>query len=204
MESMEIVKRLQAKFPDEVLDAYTHQGQTAAIVSGEKILDILGWLRNDAEMNFDHLMSLCAVDNIKRMEEGLLRFEVVYNLYSIARKHSIRIRAQVPEAEHSIDSVTSIWDGANWLERECYDLMGITFIGHPDLRRVLLPDDWEGHPLRKEYPLKGKEEWIGLTRLIEKADRLRKYSFGFEKEAETTDINKSSEASEQSDKQGDD
>ncbi len=204
MESMEIAKRLQAKFPDEVLDAYTHHGQTAVIVSGEKILDILGWLRNDAEMNFDHLMSLCAVDNIKRMEEGLFRFEVVYNLYSIAKKHSIRVRAQVPEAEHSIHSVTSIWDGANWLERECYDLMGITFIDHPDLRRVLLPDDWEGHPLRKEYPLKGKEEWIGLTRLIEKAERLRKYSFGFEEEAEVIDTNKSSEASEQTDKQGDD
>jgi NADH-quinone oxidoreductase subunit C len=198
---MEIAKRLQAQFPDEVLDAYEHQGQAAVIVSGEKIVEMLRWLRDDAELDFKHLMSLCAVDNIKRMEDGLLRFEVVYNLYSINKKHSIRIRAQVPEADHSIDTVTTLWTGADWLERECYDLMGITFIGHPDMRRILLPDDWEGHPLRKEYPLKGKEEWIGLTRLIEKVEELRQYSFGYKKPEEST---KSSEGSELTDKQGND
>lgn len=201
MESMEIAKRLQAQFPDEVLDAYEHQGQTAVIVSGEKIVDILRWLRDDSLMDFKHLMSLCAVDNIKRMEDGLLRFEIVYNLYSINKKHSIRIRAQVREADHSIDTVTTLWTGADWLERECYDLMGITFIGHPDMRRILLPDDWEGHPLRKEYPLKGKEEWIGLTKIIEKAEELRQYSFGYKKPKEST---KSSESSELTDKQGND
>ena len=201
MESMEIAKRLQAQFPDEVLDAYEHQGQTAVIVSGEKIVDILRWLRDDVDLDFKHLMSLCAVDNIKRMEDKLLRFEVVYNLYSINKKHTIRIRAQVPEADHSIDTVTTLWTGADWLERECYDLMGITFIGHPDMRRILLPDDWEGHPLRKEYPLKGKEEWSGLTKLIEKVEELRQYSFGYKKPEEST---KSSEGSELTDKQGND
>jgi NADH-quinone oxidoreductase subunit C len=199
---MEIAKRLQAQFPDEILDVYEYQGQVAVVAAGVKIVDILQYLRDDSEIQCNHLLSLCAVDNKKRMSSILLRFEVVYNLYSISKRHTIRVRAQVPEADHSIDSVTSLWSGADWHERECYDLMGITFNGHPDMRRILLPDDWDGHPLRKEYPLKGREEWTGMTELLKKTEELRQYSFGFEKKPEKTTI--SSESSEQSDNQGND
>jgi NADH-quinone oxidoreductase subunit C len=97
------------------------------------------------------------------------RFEVVYHLYSLEHRHMIRLRAEVAEDDASIESVVDIWAGANWHERECFDLLGITFNGHPDLRRVLLPDDWEGHPLRKDYPLKsdlGEKEWQGYKDVL--------------------------------------
>jgi NADH-quinone oxidoreductase subunit C len=115
------------------------------------------------------------VDNKQRPGKGLLRLEVVYNLYSIQFRHSIRIRAQVPENDATIDTVTTLWTGADWHERECWDLMGISFNGHPDMRRILLPDDWVGHPLRKEYPLKGSVEWSGLEKLKNKVVKLQEY-----------------------------
>jgi NADH-quinone oxidoreductase subunit C len=83
----------------------------------------------------------------------------------------------VGDKDPAIDSVVELWPGANWLERETYDLMGIRFNNHPDLRRVLLPDDWQGYPLRKEYPLKGKEEWAGMTELLTKIKELDRHGF---------------------------
>jgi NADH-quinone oxidoreductase subunit C len=103
----------------------------------------------------DHLVDLTAVDYSKYPGDPGPRFEVVYNLISTIHRHRIRIKVRVPEDAPRVDSVAAIWQTANWHEREAYDLMGITFAGHPDLRRILLPEDWEGHPLRKEYPLKG-------------------------------------------------
>ena len=83
------------------------------------------------------------------------RFEVVYHLYSISKNHRLRIKVSVEERDCVVDSVVSVWKAANWQEREIYDLLGIEFRGHPDLRRILMSDDWEGHPLRKDYPLEG-------------------------------------------------
>ena len=126
----------------------------------------------------NHLRSLCGVDNSRhRVDPNLMRFEVVYHLYSIEHRHGLRVRVEVGEEDPVIDSVVSLWPGANWLERETWDLLGIRFTGHPDLRRVLLPDDWEGHPLRKEYPLRGKGEWSGLVELQAMARELDKHSF---------------------------
>jgi NADH-quinone oxidoreductase subunit C len=127
----------------------------------------------------DHLLDLCGVDyNTKKTP----RFEVVYNLYSIPLMHMIRVRALVPEDDCKIKTVTSVWKGANWHERETFDMYGIVFEGHPDLRRILMPDDWEGYPLRKDYPLKGpKKEWQGYQEVKEKARELSKYDFYGEK-----------------------
>ena len=178
MEPMAIAERLQAEFPDEVLERYTYQGQTAVVIRPGRVRDILRWLRDTPEIRMNHLRSLCGVDNSRhRVDPKLMRFEVVYNLYSIMHRHALRVRVEVGEEDPVIDSVVSLWPGANWLERETWDLVGIRFTDHPDLRRVLLPDDWEGHPLRKEYPLRGKGEWAGLVELQARAKELDKHSF---------------------------
>ena len=180
MESMAIADRLRAEFPGEILQSYSNQGQTAVIVRPGRIVDMLRWLRDSEDLQMNHLRSLCGVDNARRKDPGLSRFEVVYNLYSIPLRHEIRIRAEVGEPDPAIDSVVGLWAGADWLERETYDLMGIRFNGHPNLQRVLLPEDWVGHPLRKDYPLKGKEEWAGMTELLDKIKQLD--TFGFDPE----------------------
>ncbi|NLX18017.1 MAG: NADH-quinone oxidoreductase subunit C [Desulfobulbus sp.] len=177
MEPMEIAERLRSEFPEEVLQSYTHQGQTAVLVRPERIVAMLRWLRDTDDLRMNHLRSLCGVDNSRRKDPGLTRFEVVYNLYSIPHRHEIRLRAEVGAEDPVIDSVVELWSAADWMERETFDLMGIEFANHPDLRRVLLPDDWQGHPLRKEYPLKGEVEWAGMTELLEKVKELDQYGF---------------------------
>lgn len=177
MEPVAIIDRLKAEFPDEILQGYVNQGQGAVVVRPGRIVELLRWLRDDASMRMNHLRSLCGVDNGRRKEPGLSRFEVVYNLYSIPLRHEIRIRAEVGDKEPAVDSVVPLWPGADWLERETFDLLGIHFNNHPDLRRVLMPEDWSGHPLRKDYPLKGKEEWVGMTELLEKVKELDQHGF---------------------------
>lgn len=175
MEPTGIAEKLRKKFPDDVLDSYEHLDQNGVLVKSDHILDVCRFLRDECGMN--HLMCLCGVDNSKRKGICFERFEVVYQFYSIAEKQMLRLRAQVPEDDCSIESITSLWIGADWLERECYDLMGIHFDSHPDLRRILTPDDWEGHPLRKEYPLRGDREWIGYEELKKKCRELSKFDF---------------------------
>ncbi|WP_306546359.1 NADH-quinone oxidoreductase subunit C [Desulfobulbus sp.] len=177
MEQVAITERMRAEFPDEILSSYSNQGQTAVIVRPGRIVEMLRWLRDSDDLRMNHLRSLCGVDNARRKDPGLSRFEVVYNLYSIPLRHEIRLRAEVGDKDPAIDSVVGLWCGADWLERETYDLMGIRFNNHPDLRRVLLPEDWVGHPLRKEYPLKGKVEWAGMTELLEQVKELDKFGF---------------------------
>jgi len=109
-------------------------------------------LKEHPAMRFDYLADLCGVDYLGRHPK---RFQVVYNLYSISLNHRIRIKVDLDEGE-MIDSVTEIWKTANWHERELYDMFGIEVTGHPDLKRILMPEEWEGHPLRKDYPLQGK------------------------------------------------
>jgi NADH-quinone oxidoreductase subunit C len=177
MEPMEIADRLRSQFPDEILEIYRFQGQTAVKTKRGRIIDMLRWLRDADEIRMNHLRALCGVDNSRRRGLQLERFEVVYNLYSIPLRHALRLRAEIPGDDPRIDSVTSLWKGADWLERETFDLFGICFDGHPDLRRILLPDDWQGHPLRKEYPLRGGKEWAGIVALKARVKELDAFSF---------------------------
>lgn len=175
MEPIRIAEKLQEQFQGAVLGIVEHRGQISVLVDRDVIFDIISFLRNEYKMN--HLNCLCGVDNLKRVASHHERFEVVYQLYSIENRTSLRIKAQVPESDPSVDSITSLWTGANWLERETYDLVGIKFNNHPNLKRVLTPDDWEGHPLRKEYPLRGDTEWAGLIELKKKAIQLQQFDF---------------------------
>lgn len=147
-ENHRAVVKLKERFADSVLECKEFRGEVTVTVKKEKILEVLKTLRDDLRYNF--LTDVTAVDYLGQAP----RYMVVYNLYSIPNKDRLRIKVPV---EDSIESATPLWSTANWLEREVFDLMGINFLNHPDLRRILMPDNWEGHPLRKDYPLQGPD-----------------------------------------------
>jgi NADH-quinone oxidoreductase subunit C len=155
MDPEQIAKMIEEKFPGQVQGAMTYAGQVGVMLNKDRIRDICLFLRDEPSIKMDHLADLTAVDFSQYPGDSGPRFEVVYNLISTVHRHRIRLKVRVPEEDPRIDTVSSVWNTANWHERETFDLMGIKFDGHPDLRRILLPEDWEGHPLRKEYPLKG-------------------------------------------------
>ena len=109
------------------------------------------------ETNYNYLSDITAFDRLDIMDEDEPRFEVIYNLYSMGTFGRFRLKAQVDEDDPAIDTVEGVWPNANWVEREVFDMFGITFNNHSDLRRILMPDDWVGHPLRKDFPLGGEE-----------------------------------------------
>lgn len=155
MDPEQIAKMIEEKFPGQVQGTVTHAGQVGVMLNKDRIKDICLFLRDEPSLRMDHLADLTAVDFSQYPGDKGPRFEVVYNLISTVHRHRIRLKVRVPEEDPSVDTVSSVWNTANWHERETYDLMGVKFTGHPDLRRILLAEDWEGHPLRKEYPLKG-------------------------------------------------
>lgn len=160
-----VVDKVKNAFPDQILDVSENLGETAISVKRDKIVDILRFLKEDDELKFDMFIDLCGVDYLEM--GGFERFAVVYQLYSMEYNWRIRIKAFVPEGDEKIDSVVSLWAGANWPEREVFDMFGITFTNHPDLRRILCPDNFEGHPLKKDFPLEGigyRENFLKVTR----------------------------------------
>jgi NADH-quinone oxidoreductase subunit C len=149
MSDQAIVEKLKTKFTTAVLDVVEHRGETTVTVEKEQIVAISTFLRDEAGYNF--LCDLCGVDYLGQTP----RFMVVYNLYNITTKQRLRVKVPVTEEDATVDTVSVVWGTANWHERECWDLMGISFNDHPDQRRILMPADWEGHPLRKDYPVQG-------------------------------------------------
>jgi len=156
MESITL-KKLKEKFPDSIVDTHSFRGDETATVKKEKIVDICKFLRDDNELLYNFMMDITAVDYYGREP----RFEVVYHLYSLKYNRRVRIKVPVPESDCTVDSIISVWIGADWFEREAYDLYGIIFKGHPNLKRILLYEGFEGHPLRKDYPVKGRQPLIG-------------------------------------------
>ncbi|MDD2902696.1 MAG: NADH-quinone oxidoreductase subunit C [Syntrophales bacterium] len=144
---------LQEKFPEEVVEVTEFRGETTITVKPERIVDICLALRDTPQTYFRYLSMIAGMDYLPQSP----RFGVVYNLYSHRNHNRVTLKALLPnDANPVIDSVVPVWTTANWHEREAYDLVGIRFRGHPDLRRILMPGDWVGHPLRKDYPLRGK------------------------------------------------
>lgn len=176
MEPMAIAHTLEARFPDEIIELVEYRSQVAVILQRDRVQEVCRLLHNDPAYQMNHLLALCGVDYTGMGEPW---FEVVYNLYSIPLRHTLRLRARVPAEDPRIDSVTGVWEGANWLERETYDLLGIVFTGHQDLRRILLPASWDGHPLRKSYPLQTTREqgWPEYEQLKKTAAELRRFDF---------------------------
>ena len=143
-----LVKKLRDKFEGAVLEASEFLGQLSIRIQPNDIVGVSDALKTDADLPFNYLSDLTCVHYPDKKEAP---FEVVYNLYSIPRNERVRLKAAVNG--EGINSVTSVWPSADWPEREVFDLFGVVFRNHPDLRRILLPPDWEGHPLRKDYPL---------------------------------------------------
>ncbi len=142
--------RLQQQFGSAILAQHAAHGDDTLVVQRAVWRDIMRFLRDDPDLHYDFLMDLTAVDYLVMGHTP--RYEVVAHLYSLAHNQRVRLKAPVPDDDPRIDSLMPVWEGANWFEREVYDMFGITFDGHPDLRRILLYQGFEGHPLRKDYP----------------------------------------------------
>jgi len=145
-----LARLLEAK-PDAVQAAKFDREELTVWVEKGSIRDACAILRDNSAVPFNYLSDLTAVDWYPSQP----RFEVVYHLLSISKKERVRLKARLDETSPVIESITSVWPAANYYEREVFDLFGIRFTGHPNLERILLPDDWEGHPLRKDYPVEG-------------------------------------------------
>lgn len=150
-----MVKKIKEKFPGDIFDTYCFANRLDEItirVKKEKIKDISRFVREDPDLEFTYLADITGVDYLEREE----RFDLVYHLYSVNKNLRLRLRLSLKDGE-AVDSVTSVWKGADWYEREAYDMLGIGFNEHPNLKRILMPDDWEGHPYRKDYPLEDRK-----------------------------------------------
>ena len=185
-----LVETLGQRFPDAVAGSHTYRGDATVVLHRGSLLEVARFLRDDPALQMNYLMDLTAVDysafgkkptpaffpssgvSVRTSPEipdedpwpgppGTSRFAVVYHFYSMAHKHRLRLVVPVEEADAVVDSLCSLWPGANWLEREVWDMFGIAFRGHPDLKRILMYDEFEGHPLRKDYPVKKRQPLIG-------------------------------------------
>jgi NADH-quinone oxidoreductase subunit C len=153
-----ILEAIKAKFLDEVLSTSEFRGDLTATVTKEILVDLIQFLKKDPALDFNVLMDLTAVDYLARDRKP--RFDVVYHLYSLLHKHRVRVKVGIEENQPEINSLTSIWPAANWFEREVWDMFGIRFLGHPELKRILMYESFEGHPLRKDYPVNKRQPLI--------------------------------------------
>ena len=155
-----LAEKVKATFPNLVTEALVLSGSETVIARPEAVKSLMQSLKTGAEFQFDILMDLFAVDYL-HWEEKEKRFEVVYNLFSLAKNHRLFVKVPLSETRPEIDSVISVWAGADWFEREAYDMFGILFKGHPDLKRILMYESFKGHPLRKDYRYNLRQPIIG-------------------------------------------
>jgi len=156
MSPTDLVAAVREAFGDRIRDSHEHCGDATVVIDREGALEILGELRDRSEFAFNFLIDVTAVDYLGRTP----RFEVVYHLFSLPQKHRLRVKIGVPEDEPWVYSLVPLWKAANWLEREAWDMFGIRFTGHPDLRRILLYEQFVGHPLRKDYPVDKRQPLV--------------------------------------------
>ncbi len=159
--SEQITERLAKRFAKGVA-AHLPPGEGSsqlAIVRRDLLLDVLGFLKSNPELSFDFLMDVTAIDHLHFEDPAIgERFAAVYQLYSTAHNHRLTLKTPVPEDDAQVPSAVELWRSALWAEREAHDMYGIRFEGNPDLRRLLMPEDFPGFPLRKDYPLRGRGE----------------------------------------------
>ncbi len=190
MKTSSLIESVRDHFPDAVSAAHTYRGDATVILRRESLVEVARFLKEDPALQMNFLMDLTAVDystfgkgptpaffassGVAESPSSQIpdedpwpgpadqsRFAVVYHFYSMAHKHRLRLVVPVEEADAEVDSLTSLWAGANWLEREVWDMFGIGFRGHPDLKRILMYKEFEGHPLRKDYPVNKRQPLIG-------------------------------------------
>ncbi len=148
----DLISEFSSVFPKAVREVVHFRGEITLVVDPSKAKSILRYLKEEKGFNY-----LVDVSSVHWPDEGII--DVVYIARNLKNKKQLRIKARLPVGDPSIESVADLWGTADWLEREVYDLMGVVFPGHPDLRRIMMPEEFEGHPLRKEYPVEGYDEW---------------------------------------------
>ena len=155
---------LRQRFAGSLVDTHGQHGDHTVVVARDALVDLLRYCRDEPALAFDMLTDLTAVDYLKYpgREDGA-RFEVVYHLYSLAHNHRLRVKVRAEEEDAVVPTAVPLWPIADWLEREVWDMFGIRFTGHPDLRRLLLYEEFVGHPLRKDYPVSKRQPLIGPT-----------------------------------------
>jgi NADH-quinone oxidoreductase subunit C len=157
-----MLEAVRARFGPAVVETHEHRGDATVILDRAALADALRHFRDEPAFGFEVLMDLTAVDYLKYpgREDGP-RFEVVYHLYSLAHNHRLRVKVRVDEDDASVPTAVGLWPIANWMEREVWDMFGIRFAGHPDLRRLLMYEEFVGHALRKDYPITRRQPLIG-------------------------------------------
>ena len=143
---------LRTNFAATVVEITEAIGEITVVAKREGLIELMTYLRDDAKLHFNYLSDIGGVD---LGEFAAPRFALAYQLYSLDLNHRLRVKVFVEEDDARVPSVCGVWKAANWLEREIYDMFGVSFDNHPDLRRILMPADYEGHPLRKDFPIKG-------------------------------------------------
>lgn len=190
MKTRSVIRSVAGRFPDSVSASHAYRGDETLVLRREYLLEVARFLKQDPGLKMNFLMDVTAVDYsafgrrpaaasfvssgvaVKPDSEipdeepwpgppGEQRFALIYHFYSLEHKHRIRLVVPVAEIEAEVDSLTSLWAGADWLEREVWDMFGIRFRGHPNLKRILMYDGFEGHPLRKDYPVKKRQPLVG-------------------------------------------
>jgi NADH-quinone oxidoreductase subunit C len=151
MTSEEIVESVKASLPDDIYDTALPQGDAVVFVVPESLQKVAAFLKDSPLLKFDYLSDICGVDYLNQEREP--RFEAVYQLYSISHQHSVRVRVCIEEENPSVPTVSELWKGALYPEQELFDMFGIHVEGHPKNERLIMPKEWSGHPLRKDYPL---------------------------------------------------
>jgi len=159
-----VLERLRRRFGDAIKETHSRLGDDTAVVERDRLADIALFLRDDRELAFDMPIDCTAVDWFGKREP---RFDVIYHLYSTKRGHRLRLKVELFEADPTCASLTPVWRGMDWHEREAWDLYGIRFTGHPNLKRVLMYEELVGHPLRKDYPIDRRQPLIEMRQVNE-------------------------------------
>jgi NADH-quinone oxidoreductase subunit C len=146
-----VLEKLKSRFADAILETYEFRDELTVVVPKERIVDICKFLKEDPQLQFDFLADVCGID----MYTPAKRFGVIYNLYSLKNRNRVRLKVFTEEEDPKVPTMTGVYGTANWHERETFDMFGIIFEGHPDLRRIYMPDEFEHYPLRKDFPLMG-------------------------------------------------
>ena len=158
------LQRIQEKFPSAVINTHAFRGDETAIIRPNTLRAIAQFLKETPELDFNFLMDLTAVDYLN-FSGGQIkkesRFEVVYHFYSVKQNHRLRLKVPIEEKNPEIETLSDLWPSANWYEREVWDMFGIRFRGHPNLKRILMYDEFQGHPLRKDYPYNKRQPLVG-------------------------------------------
>ena len=153
------LEKLKIAFGNGILETHSFRGDDTAVISPDLIVPVATFLKTDPELNYNFLMDLTAVDCLKLDKRP--RFEVIYHFFSLSQRQRVRIKLPVEETQAEVDSLSGLWAGANWYEREVWDMFGIKFRGHPNLKRILMYEEFHGHPLRKDYPYNKRQPLVG-------------------------------------------